>query len=80
LDSEAFVAARARYSQKLEELRAAKARLFYHDETWVSLREVKRSIWTLEGEGRVKKGEGKGKLGGSSKFFCFLPSVVLNYR
>ena len=68
MDSEAFVAARARYFQKLQELTKAKARLFYHDETWLNLREVKRYIWTLEGEGRVKKGEGKGMSEISTKF------------
>jgi hypothetical protein len=61
LDSEAFVAARARYFQKVGELREAKAHIFYHDETWLNLREVKRSIWVLDGEGRLKKGEGKGQ-------------------
>ena len=61
LDSQDFVVARARYFQKVEELRKAKAHIFYHDETWLNLREVKISIWVLDGEGRLKKGEGKGQ-------------------
>ncbi|CAF1293209.1 unnamed protein product [Adineta ricciae] len=60
LDSQAFVAARAKYFQTLEELRAANVHLYYHDETWINLREVKRSIWTLNGEGEIKKGGGRG--------------------
>jgi hypothetical protein len=61
-DSGAFLAARAKYFQALEELRAGKAHIYYHDETWMNLREVKRSIWTLDGKGKVKQGEGRGKL------------------
>ncbi|CAF3487448.1 unnamed protein product [Rotaria sp. Silwood2] len=60
LDSQAFVAARAKYFQTLEEFKEANVHLYYHDETWINLREVKRSIWTLDGEGEMKKGGGKG--------------------
>ncbi|CAF2967915.1 unnamed protein product [Rotaria sp. Silwood2] len=59
LDSQAFVAARAKYFQALEELREANVHLYYHDETWLNLREVKRLIWTLEGKGEIKKEEEK---------------------
>jgi hypothetical protein len=31
---------------------------------WMNLREVKRSIWTLEGKGKTKQGEERGKLQG----------------
>ncbi|CAF3998146.1 unnamed protein product [Rotaria sp. Silwood2] len=58
LDSQAFVAARAKYFQALEELREANVHLYYHDGTWLNLREVKRLIWTLEGKGEIKKGGG----------------------
>ncbi|CAF4194494.1 unnamed protein product [Rotaria sordida] len=61
LDSQAFVAARAKYFQALEELREANVHLYYHDETWLNLRVVKRLIWTLEGKGEIKKGGGKNK-------------------
>jgi hypothetical protein len=61
LDLQAFVAARVKYFQALEELREANVHLYYHDETWLNLREVKRFIWTLEGEGEIKKGGGRGK-------------------
>ncbi|CAF5017304.1 unnamed protein product, partial [Rotaria sp. Silwood1] len=60
LDSQAFVAARAKYFQTLEEFTEANVHLYYHDETWINLREVKRSIWTLDGEGEIKKGGGRG--------------------
>ncbi|CAF1688149.1 unnamed protein product, partial [Adineta ricciae] len=60
LDSQAFVAARAKYFQILDEFREDNVHLYYHDETWINLREVKRSIWTLNGEGEIKKGGGKG--------------------
>ncbi|CAF1328425.1 unnamed protein product [Rotaria sordida] len=60
LDSQAFVAAKAKYFQALEELREANVHLYYHDETWLNLREVKRLIWTLEGKGEIKKWGGRG--------------------
>ncbi|CAF1219927.1 unnamed protein product [Adineta ricciae] len=41
--------------QILEEFRKDNVYLYYHDETWINLREVKRSIWTLNGEGEIKK-------------------------
>ncbi|CAF1338755.1 unnamed protein product, partial [Adineta ricciae] len=56
LDSQAFVAARAKYFQILDEFREDNVHLYYHNETWINLREVKRSIWTLNGEGEIKKG------------------------
>jgi hypothetical protein len=77
LDSEAFVAARAKYFQALEEFRESNVHLYYHDETWMNLREVKRSIWTLDGKGKIKQGEGRGKLRGHPKLVLSLASICL---
>ncbi|CAF5017788.1 unnamed protein product, partial [Rotaria sp. Silwood1] len=62
LDSSSFIAARARYFQTLDELRSAHVHIYYHDETWVNLGDVKRSIWVLEGKGRIRQSDSKGEL------------------
>ncbi|CAF1551973.1 unnamed protein product, partial [Adineta ricciae] len=59
LNSQAFVAARVKYFQILEGFTEDNAHLYYHDETSINLRDVKRSIWTLNGEGEIKKDGGK---------------------
>ena len=62
LDPVSFVAQRAAYFRRLDELREAKAHLYYHDETWCNIGEEKRSVWLDEaGEGRIRKHDGKGK-------------------
>ncbi|CAF1305118.1 unnamed protein product [Rotaria sp. Silwood1] len=40
-----FVAQRARYYRKIDELRAANALIFYHDKSWLNIGEVKQFIW-----------------------------------
>lgn len=53
---------RATYFQNLDNLRDDGARIYYHDETWCNVGEEKRSIWLSDrGEGRLRKGDGKGK-------------------
>jgi hypothetical protein len=62
LDSISFVAQRAAYFRRLDDLRANGVFIYYHDETWCNVGEEKRSIWlTDKGEGRLKKSDGKGK-------------------
>jgi hypothetical protein len=62
LDSVSFVAQRAVYFRRLDELRDAGAHIYFHDETWCNVGEEKRCVWLDEaGEGRIKKHDGKGK-------------------
>ena len=44
LDSEVFVAARARYFRSLKKLREAKTHNYFHDEIWCNIGDVKRNI------------------------------------
>jgi transposase len=61
LDDNFFVAQRAFYFRKLDELRKAGALIMFHDETWVNIGEEKRSIWIDDrGQGRIRKTDGKG--------------------
>ena len=62
LDSPSFVAQRASYFRRLDDLRKSGALIYYHDETWCNVGEEKRSIWIDEaGHGRLRKTDGKGK-------------------
>ena len=62
LDSVSFIAQHAAYFRRLDELREAKAHVYYHDETWCNVGEEKRSVWLDEaGKGRIRKQDGKGK-------------------
>ena len=61
LDDNCFVAQRAFYFRKLDELRKVGALIMFHDETWVNIGEEKRSIWIDDrGQGRIRKTDGKG--------------------
>ncbi|CAF3293354.1 unnamed protein product [Rotaria sp. Silwood2] len=62
LDEVHFVAQRASYFRYLDELRAAGALIYYHDETWLGAGEEKRNIWVDDqGKGRLRKQDGQGK-------------------
>ena len=62
LDLVPFIAQRAAYFRRLDELREANAHLYYHDEMWCNVGEVKRSLCLDEaGEGRIRKQDGKDK-------------------
>ena len=62
LDSLSFVAQRAAYFRRLNDLRTSGAFIYYHDETWCHVGEEKSSIWIDDdGRGRIRKTEGKGK-------------------
>jgi hypothetical protein len=62
LDDVSFVAQRASYFRRLNELRESGAFIYYHDETWLNAGEEKRNIWIDEkGKGRLRKHDGKGK-------------------
>ncbi len=59
LDGVSFVAQRASYFRRLDELRASGAHVYCHDETWLSAGEEKRSIWVdAQGQGRLRKQDG----------------------
>lgn len=62
LDSLSFVAQRAVYFRRLDDLRGSGASIYYHDETWCNVGEEKRSIWIDDaGQGQLRKTYGKGK-------------------
>ena len=62
LDSTSFIAQRAGYFRRLDNLRNDNAVVYYHDETWCNVGEEKRSIWIDDaGQGRLRKSDGKGK-------------------
>lgn len=76
LDDITFVAARAKYFRKLDQLRADGALIFYQDETWSNAGDERRSIWIAEdGSGRLKKSDTKGKV---QKMLVYLHKVLLN--
>ncbi|CAF3236218.1 unnamed protein product [Rotaria sp. Silwood2] len=61
LDNICFVAQRAKFFRKMDELRDANALVFFHDESWINSGTEKTSIWVdNDGKGRIKKNEGKG--------------------
>ena len=63
LDNISFVAQRAHFFRKMDELRRSNAKVFFHDETWTNASDERRSVWMNDqGVGRLKKNEGKGKL------------------
>ena len=62
LDSVSFIAQRAAYFRRLDELREANAYLYYRDGTWYNVGEEKRPVWPDEvREGRIRKQDSKGK-------------------
>ena len=82
LDDNSFVAQRAFYFRKLDELRKAGALIMFHDETWVNMGEEKRSIWIDDrGKGGIRKTNGKGgKLEISSNIICMYVCICLGAR
>lgn len=60
LDSNTFAAARASYFRTVDGLRESHAQIYFHDESWINLGEEKQSIWILEGEGRIRRSDGRG--------------------
>ena len=61
LDHVSFVAQRAKFYRKIDELRRDDAFTFHHDDSWLNVGEEKRSIWVdNEGRGRIRKNDGKG--------------------
>ncbi|CAF3202178.1 unnamed protein product [Rotaria sp. Silwood2] len=61
LDSLFYMAARARYFAKINELRNNGTLIFWHDETWCNQNEEKTFIWTDKdtGSGRLRQNSGK---------------------
>ena len=62
LDSLSFVAQRATYFRRLNDLQTSGTFIYYHDETWCHVGGKKGFIWIDDdGRGRVRKTEGTGK-------------------
>jgi len=64
LDSLFFMAARARYFSKIDELRKNGTVIFWHNETWCNRNEEKTFVWTDRdtGTGRFRDSSGKGTI------------------
>ena len=61
LDDIKFVAQRAFFFRKIDELRRSSTIILFHNETRTNGDDERRSVWvTNEGIGRLKKSEGKG--------------------
>jgi hypothetical protein len=62
LDSVSFMAQRAKYFRKLDEIRSNGTFIYYHDETWANSGEEKRRSWfdTETGGGRLRNNDTKG--------------------
>ncbi|CAF4571633.1 unnamed protein product, partial [Rotaria sp. Silwood2] len=61
MDSTDFIAQRASYFRKLDEIRLSGTLIFYHDETWINSGEEKRAVWVDEhGQGRIRTTQEKG--------------------
>ena len=63
LDSVSFMAQRAKYFEKLDEIRSNGSLIFYHDETWANSGEEKRMTWfdPNTGSGRLRNNDTRGK-------------------
>ena len=63
-DSPFYMAARARYFAKINELRKNGTLIFWHDETWCNQNEEKTFIWTNSdtGTGRLRQNSSKGMI------------------
>lgn len=62
LDSVSFMAQRAKYFAKLDEIRSNGTAIYYHDETWANSGEEKRTIWFERntGSGRLRNNDTRG--------------------
>jgi len=62
LDSVSFMAQRAKYFAKLDEIRSNGTAIYYHDETWANSGEEKRVIWfdPNSGDGRLRNNDTRG--------------------
>jgi hypothetical protein len=62
LDSVSFMAQRAKYFAKLDEIRSNGTVIYYHDETWANSGEEKRIIWfdPNTGDGRLRNNDTRG--------------------
>ncbi|CAF2813659.1 unnamed protein product [Rotaria sp. Silwood2] len=63
MDSTDFIASRASYFRKLDEIRQNGILTFYQDKTWFNSGEEKRTIWVdKQGQGKMRTNQGKCKL------------------
>ena len=64
LEATSLVASRAKYFRSLTDLRNTDVIYYYHDETWSNSDVERRQVWLDEnGDGRLRKIDGKGKSG-----------------
>ncbi|CAF4232760.1 unnamed protein product, partial [Rotaria sordida] len=49
-----------------EHVRDSHARIYFQDESWINLGDVRKNIWVYEGKGRLRQNDGKGKRFGIS--------------
>jgi len=64
----------------MDELRNSHAHIYFHDESWINLGEVKRSVWVLEGQGRIRQNDGRGQFSGFHRNILFMSSLLLGKR
>ncbi|CAF4188208.1 unnamed protein product, partial [Rotaria sordida] len=60
LDSNSFIASRARYFETMKQLRDSHAQIYFQDESWINLGDVRKNIWVYEGKGPLHQNDGKG--------------------
>jgi hypothetical protein len=65
LDSVSFMAQRANYFRRLDEIRSNGTFIYYHDETWANSGEEKRATWfdPKTGSGRLRNNDTRGDKG-----------------
>jgi hypothetical protein len=81
LDSTFCIAQRAYYFRQLNEFRANRTLLFWHDETWTNSGEEKRTIWmNASGQGRLRKQGGKGRYSFQRIYLNGVSLVTLSSR
>ncbi|CAF4222323.1 unnamed protein product [Rotaria sordida] len=50
----------------MKQLRNSHAQIYFQDESWINLGDVRKNIWVHEGKGRLRQNDGKGKRFGIS--------------
>ncbi|CAF1449435.1 unnamed protein product [Rotaria sordida] len=50
----------------MKQLRNSHAQIYFQDESWINLGDVRKNIWVYEGKGRLRQNDGKGKRFGIS--------------
>ncbi|CAF1377709.1 unnamed protein product [Rotaria sordida] len=50
----------------MKQLKDLRAQIYFQDESWTNLRDVRKNIWVYEGKGHLCQNDGKGKRFGIS--------------